>query len=236
VEPLLGPANVRVSVSAQLDYDQVERRTEAVDPNQQVLTLEERSEIEPGDPSQGAASTIQHNTFDVTRSTEVSTRGAGAIKRLTVAVAVNEAIPRANDPALLGRIQELVGNAVGLDPTRGDAISVLPMPFEPIQPTLVDGEPAAPSVLDLLREFQRPLLLALALILMFVLVLRGLSMARKALPEPGTPLLAAGQRTSRLGAAEAPMGIGVSERATEPIVGVREMAPSRVVRAWLGEG
>jgi flagellar M-ring protein FliF len=234
VEPLLGPANVRVRVSAQLDFEQVERRTDSVDPNEQVLTTEERSEIEPGDPTQGAASTIQHNTFDVTRSTEISTRSAGAIKRLTVAVAVNEALPRSSDPALMGRIEQLVANAVGLDPGRGDAISVLPVPFEPIQPTISDGGPPPPGALDLLREFQRPLVLAFALILMFVLALRGLGLARKSMTEGAAPLLPGTQRTRVLGADSAAGAVG--EGGMETIVGVREIDPSRVVRAWLGEG
>lgn len=232
VEPLLGAANVRVRVSAELDFEQVERRTEAVDPNQQVLTSEQRSEIEPGDPAQGAASTIQHNTFDVTRSTEVSTRAPGAIKRLTVAVAVNEELPRSSDPALLGRIEELVSNAVGLDASRGDAISVLSVPFQPIQVTLSDDGPPPPGPLDLLREFQRPLLLALALILMFALALRGLTLARRALPE-GRSLQPPAARP-RIAGGEARVGLLGEDGNT--VVGAAPVNPSRVVRAWLGEG
>lgn len=232
IEPLLGPSNVRVRVSAQLDFEQVERRVEAVDPNQQVLTAEQRSEIEPGDPTQGAASTIQNNTFDVTRSTEVSTRAPGAIERLTVAVAINEALPRAGDAALLRRIEELVSNAVGLDPSRGDAISVLPVPFEPLLVTLNDGGPPPPGVLDLLREFQRPIVLIIALVLMFVLALRGLSLAKKSVPERRT--LSAAQTRPRIGGADSQVGF-VGE-GPDAVMGAGPVNPSRVVRAWLGEG
>ena len=234
VEPLMGPANVRVRVSAQLDFEQVERRTEAVDPNQQVVTAEERSAIEPGDPSQGASSTIEHNTFDVTRSTEVSTRAPGAVKRLTVAVAINEDVPRADDPALLTRIQDLVSNAVGLDLARGDAISVLPMPFEPIPTAIGDGGPPPPGPLDLLREFQRPLLLAFALILMFVLALRGLTLARAVLPEAGPTLAPHVPHTSV--AAGEPTASLTGEQVGETLVGGPNVDAARVVRAWLGEG
>jgi len=235
VEPLVGPANVRVRVSARLDFEQVERRTDSVDPNQQVLTGEERSEIEPGDPTQGAASTIQHNTFDVTRSTEVSTRTPGAVERLTVAVALNEDHPQAGDAAMLRRIETLVGNAVGFDEARGDAISVLAVPFAPVVPVLtVDPIPPA-GALDLLREFQRPLVLALALLLAFTLAMRGLSFARTALPEAAPALAPGAFARPTLAGAEVPPGLH-GETPGETVVGGPQIDASRVVRAWLGEG
>lgn len=234
VEPLVGPANVRVRVSAQLDHEQVERRTDAVDPNQQVLTDEKRSEIEPGDPSQGAASSIQNNTFDVTRSTEVSTTVPGAVKRLTVAVALNEDVPRAGDAALLQRIETLVSNAVGIDMGRGDAISVLAVPFETPAPVVSNDPGGTTSVLDLVREFQRPIILLIALGLAFVLALRGLNFARTALPEPA-PVLPLGSYSRQAvgGGDGAP---GLPGEGGETVVGGPQVDASRVVRAWLGEG
>ncbi len=238
LEPLVGAANVRVRVSAELDFEQVERRTDSVDPNQQVLTGEERSEIEPGDPSQGAASTIQHNTFDVTRSTEVSMRAPGAIRRLTVAVALNEDVPRVGNAALIQRIEQLVRNAVGIDDGRGDAVSVVAVPFEPIQPTLnPDQTTPPPGALDLLREFQRPLVLLVGLVLAFALAMRGLSFARASLPEatPAHVLAAGGGQRTTVGSAEVAAGLP-RERTGEAIVGGPQVDASRVVRAWLGEG
>lgn len=236
VEPLLGPANVRVRVSAQLDFEQVERRTQAVDPNQQVLTAEERSEVTPGDPSQGAASTIQHNTFDVTRSTEVSSRAPGRVERLSVAVALNEGVARAADPTFVARVRELVTNAVGLDPARGDVISVLAVPFEPVQPAIRDDTAPPPSALELLREFQRPILLVLALLMMFGLAFRGLSLARTALPAPERQSALAGTtHRPRLPGLDAQVGVlGETQGAQAP--GRPTIEASRVVRAWLGEG
>jgi flagellar M-ring protein FliF len=235
LEPVVGPANVRVRVAARLDFERVERRTEAVDPNEQVLTGEERSEIEPGDPAQGAASTIQHNTFDVTRSTEISTRTPGAIERLTVAVALNEDYPQAGDPALLRRIEALVGNAIGFDASRGDAISVLAVPFAPPTPTLTLPEAPAAGPLDLFREFQRPLLLALALVLAFTLAMRGLSFARTALPEAAPVLPPAALARPSLAGGDIPPGLQ-GEVAGETVIGGPQIDASRVVRAWLGEG
>ncbi|NNF12931.1 MAG: flagellar M-ring protein FliF [Gemmatimonadetes bacterium] len=237
LEPLVGPSNVRVRISAQLDLEQVERRTEAVDPNQQVLLGEARSEIEPGDPSQGAASTIQNNQFDVTRSTEISTRAPGTIERLTVAVALNEDLPRASDPTLVARIQELVSNAVGLDTGRGDAISVLAVPFESIQPTITPNQAPTTGPLDIIREFQRPIILAVALVLMFVLALRGLSMVRSALPDAASALP---RRDGQAGTLGGGGGQQINVNAEGPgdvmIGGPNTADASRMVRAWLGEG
>lgn len=236
VEPMLGAANVRIRISALLDTERVERRTDAVDPNAQVLTAEERSEIEPGDPSQGAASTIQHNTFDVTRSTEVSLQMPGAVRRLTVAVAVNEESPRVQDPGVLQRIETLVANAVGLDTGRGDAISVVAVPFEPVAtPEMFPTDPG-PGPLDLLRDFQRPILLTLALLLTFVLALRGLKMARAVLPAAGAPERLAGVRErSAVGGASAAAAVQEGNMSEKFAVGPPADA-SRLVRAWLSEG
>lgn len=234
LEPLVGPANVRVRVSAQLDHEQVERRTDSVDPNQQVLTDEKRSEIEPGDPSQGAASSIQNNTFDVTRSTEVSTRIPGEVKRLTVAVALNEDLPRAGDAALIQRIESLVSNAVGIDLTRGDAISVLAVPFETPPPVVSNDPGPTTSILDIVREFQRPIILLVALGLAFALAMRGLTFARTALPEPAPALPLGSYSRPAVGGGEGAPGI--QGESGETVVGGPQIDASRVVRAWLGEG
>lgn len=234
IEPLVGAANVRVRVSAQLDHEQVERRTDSVDPNQQVLTDEKRSEIEPGDPSQGAASSIQNSTFDVTRSTEVSTRVPGEVKRLTVAVALNEDFPRAGEAGLIQRIESLVSNAVGLDLGRGDAISVLAVPFETPPPVVSNDPGTSTSVLDLVREFQRPLILLIALGLAFALAMRGLSFARSALPEPAPALPLGSYPRQAVGGGEGAPSL--QGEGGETIVGGPQVDASRVVRAWLGEG
>lgn len=236
VESLVGPANVRVRVSARLNLDQVERRTEAVDPNQQVLTSEQRSEIAPGDPAQGAASTIQHNTFEVTRSTEISSRAPGGIERLTVAVALNESLPRAGDSGFLANVRQLVSNAVGLDPARGDSITILAVPFELAVATLRDDPSPGPSVLDLVREFQRPIVLTVALLLIFALTLRGLSLAKNYLgsAEPSLALTAP-LAHHRVGGRETQVGL-LGEASENPTQVRSSTDASRVVRAWLGEG
>lgn len=241
VEPMLGAANVRIRVSALLDTERVERRIDAVDPNAQVLTAEERSEIEPGDPSQGAASTIQHNTFDVTRSTEVSLRPAGAIRRLTVAIALNEDAPRARDPEITARVEALVANAVGLDSGRGDAITVVAVPFEPVlSPEIFRGGEPGPRILDVLRDFQRPIVIALALLMTFGLAFRALGLMRADMRTSAVGRLgSSGGAGAGVVVGAAPVLNGQLERepgSRDPLAVGSTVDASRLVRAWLSEG
>jgi len=230
LDPIVGVDNARVRVSAELDFEEVQRRTEAVDPNQAALTGEARSEIEPGDPSLGAASTIQNNTFEVTRSTELSNRVPGAVRRLSVAVAVNQDAVIVGDAAGLQEMEQLVARAVGLDPGRGDEISVLAVPFEaPIGMAMAgDDEPEALSPLQLAREFQHQILLAFGLLLAFILGMRGLSMARSAMPAPVAPALPEPE--------EDPDSVAAPIVQAPPAeIAAPKVDPASLVRAWLRE-
>lgn len=230
LDPIVGTENARVRVSAELDFEEVQRRTEAVDPNQAALTGEARSEIEPGDPSLGAASTIQNNTFEVTRSTELSNRVPGAVRRLSVAVAVNQDAVVAGDAAGLQEMEQLVARSVGLDPARGDEISVLAVPFEaPVGVTLADQEPAeAFSPLQVAREFQHQILLGFGLLLAFILGMRGLSMARSAMPAAAVPVLPQTNEIPSTGATPV-------EPAAPSEIAAPTVDPASLVRAWLRE-
>lgn len=231
LEPIVGSANVRVRVSAELDFEEVQLRTEAVDPNQVALTGEARSEIEPGDPAMGASSTIQNNTFEVTRQTELSNRLPGAVRRLTVAVALNDEAIGSEGDADLASIEQLVARAVGLDTGRGDEISVLAVPFELVEPIqLASLDDVASTPLDLVREFKHQLVLGVALLLAFILALRGLSMVRAAIPAPGALPDGTPQGTlMEPGAAGDPQsGAGVN-------IPAARMDPAQLIRSWLSE-
>jgi flagellar M-ring protein FliF len=230
LEPIVGLANVRVRVSAELDFEEVQRRTEAVDPNQVALTGEARSEIEPGDPAMGASSTIQNNTFEVTRKTELSNRLPGAVRRLTVAVALNDQAIGSDGDADLASIEQLVARAVGLDTGRGDEISVLAVPFELVEPIQLAGlADAASTPLDLLREFKHQLILAVALLLAFILALRGLSMVRAAIPAPGA------LPGSPQGTLMEPGAAGDPQPGGEKEIPAARMDPAQLIRSWLTE-
>ena len=78
-----------------------------------------------GTSSYDKTSTTDNNAVDKTTTT---IDGApGALNRLTVSVVVDNAVAGSLNQ---NQIQSLVGNAVGLDTARGDAITVASMPFD----------------------------------------------------------------------------------------------------------
>lgn len=236
VAPLVGAANVRVRVAAALDHDRVQTVTQAVDPEVSVLLSEERSEVIPGDPSQGASSTIFNTEFQTSRSTETKERNPGSVQRLTVSVALNRASIGDGEGVVLRQVEQLVANAVGLDPRRGDEISVVAMAFETpaVAPTAPEGS-GTPSWLAILLEYQRQLAVALAVALTLFIAFRALGALRgtvdemaaaEALPAPaqdgeGTrlPALVEGARSPREHLAE--------------LLSQRPENASRVLRAWM---
>jgi flagellar M-ring protein FliF len=78
-----------------------------------------------GNNSYNKESSVDNNAVDKTTST--SQAAPGAVKRMTVSVVLDSAVAGKLNQS---QIQQLVGNAVGLDQARGDAITVATMPFD----------------------------------------------------------------------------------------------------------
>jgi flagellar M-ring protein FliF len=98
VGQIVGGANARVQVSALVNFDRVERTVQAVDPDKQAVATEQRAEITPGAQG-GAASSNVATSYETTKSTETFSGAIGNVKRLTVAVLVNDRLvpgPRAD--------------------------------------------------------------------------------------------------------------------------------------------
>src|SRR5919202_142809 len=138
VSRVVGRGNVRVQVAAAMNFDRVERTVQTVDPDRQAAASEQKS------PRNTATS------YENSRSLETFSGAVGGVRRLTVAVVVNERRAMTADSAASGalmnrgpavdlaRVEALVRNAVGLDSARGDLISVVSVPF-------TAGTPVAPA-------------------------------------------------------------------------------------------
>jgi flagellar M-ring protein FliF len=189
VGQIVGPGNARVQVAASMNFDRVERTTQTVDPDRQVTATEQKAEIVPGAQG-GAGSTNQATTFENSRSTETFAGTVGNIRRLTVAVLLNDKRVAAGDsmrfeartPAELGRIDTLVRNAVGLDSARGDQLTVVSVPFVLPPPLPVDSV-IAPTMVQKVVNNQRLVLNVVALIFAFVLGFLALR-ALRSMPAP----------------------------------------------------
>lgn len=191
VAQIVGPGNVRVQVSADINLDRVERTIETVDPERQVLSSEQRSEIIPGAEG-GAGSSSVTSTYMNTRSMETFSGAVGNVKRVTAAVLINDKLIvdeeggtyEARTPEELAQIQTLVASAMGIDPARGDVINVVSFPFD--EGFVVEDDP---TFWELAQQYQRPAIALFALLLTFVIAMRVTRTLRK--PEMDATAIAA---------------------------------------------
>jgi flagellar M-ring protein FliF len=140
---LLGPNKTRVKISAELDFDQVNKTVESYDPNTKVIRSQQRDEnATKGDPQPGASEqkegSITNYEFDKTVAQIVGSPGAR--KRITVSVAVDgtykpagkdgqrEYVPRSQED--LDKFTALVKNAVGFKPGSKDEVFVTNVQFD----------------------------------------------------------------------------------------------------------
>jgi len=166
IAQMVGPNNARVRVSASINFDKVERTTQAIDPDKQALATEQKSEITPGQQG-GAASSNIANSYENTKTTETFSGAIGNVKRVTVAVLVNDkrlpssgagdTIPhfQTRTPEELSRIEMLVRSALGVDSTRGDAVSVVSVPFDTPKITAAAAVTAPMDIATRIEVYQR---------------------------------------------------------------------------------
>ena len=262
---VVGPGESRVQVSAQLNFTKVDKTVEAYDPEGQVLQSEQHAEALPsaaldaGEVPQSSQTNIYQNS----RRVESTAGATGDIQRLTVAVALNDHIEAPPVPGgaanaaartvplpaqTLASIESLVRDAVGLDTTRGDRLTVTAIPFTV---SLVAAGLAAPGApgrgeggggdkLALAERLLRPVLGLLGILVTFLL-------ARRALRGTGRPVTAAVLSRGSDAAIAVPSAGTLAAPApeTDPSVllkrrvaaesGERPDTAARVVRAWLAE-
>jgi flagellar M-ring protein FliF len=267
VSRIVGPGNARIQVAANVNFDRVERKVETVDPDRQALLAEQRAEIVPG-PEGGAGSTNQSTTFENSRSLETFSGATGTLRRLSVAVLVNDrqvadesgarSEPRSAEE--LARIESLVRSAVGVDESRGDAISVVSIPFDVIADPMAVG--GGTDLWSIVAYLQRPVITIIGLLLAFFValrVIRSLRIEPAAIPArgsseslpvarpAGTPALAGSAAGATQGAAFIseidpalsepllPHSSALRDRVAVNVSEYPDLA-ARLVRAWLKEG
>lgn len=152
LDTVLGPNRSVVSVRADVDLDKRDTTSKTFTYDEGTPPVSERRDVEEysgsggaivggvlgpenmpdaadntggGDSSYTKESTTSNNA--VGETTEVVQGAPGGLNRLTVSVVMDQAVA-GNLPQ--AQLQALVGNAVGLDEARGDAITVAAMPFD----------------------------------------------------------------------------------------------------------
>ncbi|MGY1815462.1 flagellar basal-body MS-ring/collar protein FliF [Blastococcus sp. SYSU D00820] len=149
LDTVLGPGHARVSVRADLDLNQRESTSTTYQYTEGTPPISSQSSTETytgngaavggvlgpenaadagagaGDSNYESETTTENNA--VGQTVETVQGAPGAINRLTVSVVMDGTVAGNLNQA---QVQDLIGNAVGLDPARGDDITVASMPFD----------------------------------------------------------------------------------------------------------
>ncbi len=217
-----GNAIVEVSVDAVTESESIiERR---IDPDSRIAIsteVEERSStsqdsrggdvtvasnLPDGDGANGDGSSASDNAetrsvtnYEISETSREIVRLPGAVRRLTVAVLVNDSVDANGDPLPrseeeLASLQQLVASAVGFDEARGDVLTVRSMTFEPLAELGTEGVADTGPFLNMMTLIQTAVLALVALILgLFVVrpILANAPQQAQLLP-PGDPDFAGG--------------------------------------------
>ena len=160
LEPLVGPANFRAQVTANVDFEQVVQTIEEYEPNASILRSEQgREQVNSGGPARGVPGTLSNqppdaaapaenevanNTqtefvrnYEVDKMVRQVSNQQGRVQKLSVAVVLNEtpdaALGITNwDQARVETIRQMIIDATGIEEARGDQISIHTAPFVPV--------------------------------------------------------------------------------------------------------
>jgi len=179
-----------------LDFAKEESTEETVDPDT-VTRISEKSETTsstgaPGAGGVGAAAPVKSKSEKISANYEVSkkvtrlTRPVGDIRRLSVAVLVDDAEnvrvrdgrlirePRSRTPGELETIKKIVRAAVGFDDRRGGVIEVANLPFDASAETVGEYYYREQKSRDLTGKIIIYAVVGVGLLLLYVLIVRPL--------------------------------------------------------------
>jgi flagellar M-ring protein FliF len=136
---ILGPSKAYVKVTADLDFDRVEKTMEQYNPDSKVIRSEERVDENTKNAPDGDNQKERSLTnFEIDKTVQHIMQEVGNVKRLTISVAVDGKYKKdkkgelsyiARPPEEMGSIEEIVKTAVGYDLARGDQIAVSQVQF-----------------------------------------------------------------------------------------------------------
>lgn len=209
----------------------------------------------------GQTSTSDNSTFGVNKVVRHTVSPAGRIRRISAALLVNDAMdhkmvggkwveaPRKRTPAQLKQLQDLAQALLGIDPQRGDVISIQSMSFDDgrapeTPPTILTRfRQGAMEYASLVRYGVMALLFAIVYALMFrpaqkqlAVTMRELG-ASKAAGESAlaSPLDTLELTDITLDTASAELASPALKRQLAELVQAEPVAMTRTVQAWLRE-
>ncbi|MBK8945011.1 MAG: flagellar M-ring protein FliF [Ignavibacteriae bacterium] len=184
LDKILGYDNSDVKVNVELDFNQLEKTLETYDPESQVAISEQTSRNTSSGKSLSDSNAVFTETsttnYELSKTIEHMIAGTGSIKRITLAAVINgvksevqngEETTIVNEPRSEEQLQQLellLRQAVGIDPTRNDEVSIVSIPFETNNLESEDGFGGSP--LDNVGDYMNYLILLIGILgAMFIL-------------------------------------------------------------------
>jgi flagellar M-ring protein FliF len=141
---VLGDGNATVRISADLNFQRIERTDERYDPDNTAVLSEERNAESSADTLGRPFGSTEHSitNYQVPKTIERVTNNIGDIRRLTVAVLVDGVRVKATEGAQsawtyqprsadeMALLEGVVKNAVGFNPARGDQFEIRNVQFD----------------------------------------------------------------------------------------------------------
>ncbi len=246
LEGVLGPNKAHVQVSADLDFDQVDKTMEQYNPESKVVRSEERSDENVKKSPDGDRTNEKSLTnYEIDKTVEHLVSQVGSIKRLTISVAIDGLYekdkagketykPRSAEE--LANIQDMVKNTVGYDPSRGDQIAVANMQFVNEQLVSDKVQMAEDDKWQKIMEILK-YVLVLAVAVLIVLLLRSLAKTLVEAMNPPIPRVNLGYEEEEV-EVEVPSEIRHSNELLERVEMMTREEPvnvANIIRQWLME-
>ncbi|UCD17470.1 MAG: flagellar M-ring protein FliF [Candidatus Zixiibacteriota bacterium] len=152
LDGVVGPGKSIVRVTAELDFQQVEKTSELFDPNSSVIRSEEKTEqtASASDRQEEVAESTDENrvettvtNYEINKTVEHIVDAVGTVERISVAVLLDwvhrereapsgtiEMVYEPRPQEEIDRITSIVKNAVGFDSQRSDQIEVVNIAFD----------------------------------------------------------------------------------------------------------
>ena len=199
LEPLLGAEKFRANVSVECDFTGGEQSEEIYDPAHSVMSSSQRTEdtsggaiasgvpgtastlprptSRPGGGSSRVSRTSENIAYQTSRMVKKTRMPAGVVKKMSLAVLVDQSITWEKDPKGMRRvlvpptpetlkiIHDLVAGVTGFNQERGDQLVIETLPFEStllLEPPTVPGAPGPakpPALTGFAFQFDRKTLL-----------------------------------------------------------------------------
>ncbi|MBL4812502.1 MAG: flagellar M-ring protein FliF [Rhodobacteraceae bacterium] len=248
IEHVVDPDS-RVVISTELE----ERSTTSEDGGLGTVTV--ASNLPDGDAAGGGSSSSENSetrsltNYEISETNREILRVPGAVRRLTVAVLVNDVTvtneagetttePRSEEE--LNDLGLLVSSAIGLDLERGDVITIRSMAFVPVAQDGTEAMEIPGAPLDIMSLVQMIVLAAVALVLGLFVVRPILAPTKPpVLANTETPLLAGQIADGAVPALGAPGEEGEDGGGSDPVSRLRRLIEERqdetiqILQSWI---